>query len=132
MNRSAMMNRRGDERGFGLVEALIAVTILVVGLLAVSGLTLASATQVRLAKWQTEQTTAGQLVLEKVEREGFAAAADQTDTVTVDGHDYVVTVTVTNVSATVKDVSAQVAGVGSLSPRVIRTRLYQPRPLPKY
>ena len=120
---------RGEE-GFGLVETLIALTILVIGLLAVSGLTLASAAQARIADWKSEQATAGQLALETVQQEGFAAAVSGADTVTVDGHDYVVTLTVTEITTKVKEVEAEVAAVGSIPARTFRTRLYQPRPLP--
>ena len=118
------------ESGFGLVEALIAVTILVIGLMAVAGLTLATAAQVRIATIQGGQTVAAQQVLEELQLAGFDAAASGTDTVSVDGRDYVVTVTVTTASARVKNVQASVAGVGSLGAQTMTTRLYKPRPLP--
>jgi Tfp pilus assembly protein PilV len=132
MNRAWRKVRRlatGDE-GFGLVEALIAVTILVIGLLAVSGLSLAAATQARVADWQAEQAEAGQVAIESVQMSGFAAAASRTDTVTIDGHDYVVSITVTALNGRVKDVQAQVSAVGSLPARTFSTRLYLPRSLP--
>jgi Tfp pilus assembly protein PilV len=116
--------------GFGIVEALIALTILVIGVLAVSGLTLASAAQARIADWQADQATAGQLALEEVQRQGFAAAASGADTVTISGHDFVVTLTVTSLTPRVKQVQAQVAGVGDLSAQTFTTRLYRVRSLP--
>jgi Tfp pilus assembly protein PilV len=116
--------------GFGIVEALIAITILVIGVLAVSGLTLASAAQARIADWQADQATAGQLALEEVQRQGFAAAASGADTVTISGHDFVVTLTVTSLTPRVKQVQAQVAGVGDLSAQTFTTRLYRVRSLP--
>ncbi|MFW6088294.1 MAG: type IV pilus modification PilV family protein, partial [Gemmatimonadota bacterium] len=44
-----------DEKGFGLVETMIAITILVIGLLAVSGLSLATAAQARIADLRSDQ-----------------------------------------------------------------------------
>lgn len=128
LRRAAELLRPED--GFGLVEALIALTILVIGLLAVSGLTLASATQARIADWKSEQATAGQLALEAVRRQGFAAAASGSRTITVDGHEYAVTLTVTEISTKVKEVEAEVNAVGTLQARTFTTLLYQPRPLP--
>lgn len=132
MKRAWIRARRlaANDAGFGLVEALIAVTMLVIGLLAVSGLSLAAATQARVADWQADQAEAGQVAIEDVHLQGFAAAASGTDTVTIDGHDYVVTLTVTNLNGRVKDVQAQVAAVGSLPARTFTTRLYLPRALP--
>ena len=127
----ACVTRISNEDGFGLVEAMIALTILVIGLVAVSGLTLASGDQASIAKWRSEQATAGQLALEETERLGFGTAASRVDTVTLDGHDYVVNVTVTDVSWRVKQVTAQVAAVGEVSARTFRTRLYGSNPLPK-
>jgi len=118
------------EEGFGLVEALIAITILVVGLLAVSGLSLAAATQARVADWQADQAEAGQIAIESVQMLGFAGAASRTDTVTIDGRDYLVEVTVSDLNGRVKNVQAEVAAVGSLPARTFTTRLYLPRALP--
>jgi len=120
----------GNEEGFGLVEALIAITILVIGLVAVSGLTLASGDQARIAKWRSDQATAGQLALEASEQLGYGSAASGADTITVGGHEYVVAVTVTTISWRVKQVTAQVAAVGEVGPRSFTTRLYRPTPMP--
>lgn len=83
---SGMRDRTLDERGFGLVETLIGVTILVIGLVAVSGLSLASADRARIATWRAEQATAGRIMLEHVQRDGWAAAVNGVDTVSVAGH----------------------------------------------
>ncbi len=119
-----------SEDGFGLVEALIAVTILVIGLLAVSGLSLAAAAQARVSDWQADQATAGQMAMEALQMGGFAAATSRTDTVTIDGNAYVVGITVTEVNSRIKQVQAQVPAVGSLPARTFTTRLYLPRALP--
>jgi Tfp pilus assembly protein PilV len=119
-----------DEAGFGLVETLIALTILVIGLVAVSGLSLASADQARIANWRSQQAAAAQIVLEEVHGEGWAAAASHMDTATVSGHDYLVKVDVSEISSRVKQVTIAVAAVGDVDSRTFTTRLYKARPLP--
>jgi len=119
-----------DEQGFGLAEALIALTILVVGLVAVSGLSLASADQARIATWRAEQATAGQMVLEQIQTGGFASAVAGVDTVSVGGHDFEVTLTTTSVSSRVREVTAVVQAVGDVDSRTFTTRVYQPLALP--
>jgi Tfp pilus assembly protein PilV len=119
-----------DESGFGLVETLIALTILVIGLVAVSGLSLASADQARIANWRSQQTAAAQMILEEVHNEGWDAAASHTDTATVSGHEYAVKVDVSRISTRVKEVTIAVAGVGDIDSRTFTTRMYKPRPLP--
>ena len=52
---SQVRARLDDDSGFGLVETLIALTILVIGLVAVSGLSLTSADQARIANWRSQQ-----------------------------------------------------------------------------
>jgi prepilin-type N-terminal cleavage/methylation domain-containing protein len=119
-----------DDSGFGLVETLIALTILVIGLVAVSGLSLASAGQARIANWRSQQAAAAQMVLEDVQSAGWAAASSGLDTVRVAGHDYPVKIDVSDFSSRVKQVTIAVAGVGDVDAVVYRTRLYKPRPLP--
>ncbi|MDT8436580.1 MAG: prepilin-type N-terminal cleavage/methylation domain-containing protein [Gemmatimonadota bacterium] len=121
---------RRSEEGFGLVEALIAVTILVIGLLAVSGLTLASASQARIADWRSDQTAAGLMAVEQVRAAGFAAAASGTLTIDVEGRSVPVTITVTDLSPRLKQVEVVVSGVGTFPARTYRTQLYRPRSLP--
>lgn len=130
MPRQVTRQLRGED-GFGLVESLIALTILVIGLVAVSGLSLASADQARIANWRSQQTAAAQMVLEELQEEGWAAAASHMDTVTIYGHPFPVKVEVSRVTPRVKAVTVGVAGVGELDGRVFRTRLYKPRPLPE-
>lgn len=119
-----------SEAGFGLVETLIAFTILVIGLLAVSGLTLASAAQARIADRWSDIATAGQVVIETVQLRGYDSAVNGTDTVSVSGRDYPVTLTVTNVSSRVREVQAVVDGSGPASTRTFTARVYRPRGLP--
>ena len=119
-----------DERGFGLVEALIALTILVVGLVAVSGLSLSSANQALTANWRMQQTAAAQIVLEEIQTDGWWSAGNGADTATVAGHDFPVAINVTDVSARVKHITIVVDGVGTSDTAMYSTRLYKPLPLP--
>ena len=124
------LRRAEDERGFGLVETLIALTILVVGLLAVTGLTMAAATQARIADWRSDMTAAGLLALEEVRLLDFASVASGADTFDVGGRDYPVSITVTDVSSRVKEVRVIVEGAGTLGADTFTTRVERPRPLP--
>lgn len=120
-----------NEEGFGLVEAMIAVTILVIGLLAVSGLTLATAAQARIADVRTDQMTAGQEAIEAVRRTGFASVASGVDTVSAGGRDLIVTTTVVVLGNRAKEVTVDVAPTGGgLTSRSFATVLHNPRSLP--
>lgn len=121
--------RKGQE-GFGLIELLIAITILAIGLMAVAGIALAVASQTRLATYQTDQALAAQEVLERMQAKGYASATDTTENLSFGNRSYTVTVTVTQPSSRVKEVAAQVSGIGPLNSRTFTTRLYQPRQLP--
>ncbi len=120
---------RSDE-GFGIVETLIAFTILVIGLLAVSGLTLASSTQARVADRWNDVATAGQIAIEMVQFRGYDSATNRTDTVSVSGKDYPVTLTVTSISSRVREVQAVVDASGPASMRTFTARVHRPRSLP--
>ena len=129
LRRQARANLRSED-GFGIVETLIAFTILIVGLLAVSGLTLASSTQARIADRWSDMATAGQLTIETVQFRGYDSAINRTDTVSVGGQDYPVTLTVTRISGRVREVQAVVDGTGPAAVRTFTARVYRPRSLP--
>lgn len=133
MNRPAncFQHALRDERGFGLVEALVAVTVLVIGLLAVSGLTLTTAAQARIADLRTDQSVAAQMAFEQLRADGFVNAASGVDTVVTGGREFVVTTVVTDVNGRTKAVSATVAAAsGGLTERTYTTALHAPRSLP--
>lgn len=120
-----------DERGFGLVEAMIAVTILVIGLLAVSGLALATAAQARIADLRSDQMVAGQAAIEQARRLDFGSVTSGVDTVDSGGREFVITTTVTALSIRTKELSVEVAPLGgSLPSRDFSTVLHNPRSLP--
>jgi hypothetical protein len=109
---------------------MIAFTILVIGLLAVSGLTLASAAQARMADRRSDVATAGQIMIETVQFRGYDSAVSGTDTVSVGGKDYPVTLTVRNVSSRIREVEAVVDGTSPEALRTFTARVYRPRRLP--
>ena len=119
-----------DQRGFGLVEILIASTIAVIGLVSVAGLQLAVAAQSRMAAWQTGQALAAQEVFERMNEAGYAAAASGSDSVTIDGHTFRVNLSVTSPIVRVKQVTASVAAVGSIGPQIFVTRIHDRRSVP--
>lgn len=122
---------RSDEAGFGLVEALIAAVLLSVGLLAVGGIALYVVEQTRSAAIRTDQTMAGQQVLEATVSQPYVdIGSGATDTtVTVGGRTYDVTRSVNSSGANMKEVQVQVSGAGNVGSTTFRTRVHQPRSL---
>lgn len=126
-----LRRRLADEKGFGLVEAMIAMTILVIGLLAVSGLALATAGQARIADLRSDQMVAGQAAIEAARRLDYGSVASDVDTVSSGGREFVVTTTVTILGSRAKEVSVEIAPVaGNLPTRSLSTVLHNPRSLP--
>ena len=120
-----------DERGFGLVETMIAITILVIGLLAVSGLSLATAAQARIADLRSDQMSAGQSTLEEIRQMDFADVDTRVDTVTAGGRTFYVTSTVVVLSKRAKQVTVSVApAADGLTTRSFETVIHNPRSLP--
>ena len=117
------------EAGFGLVEALLAAIILAFGLLAVAGLSVTTAGHERLARWQSDQAMAAQLALAQAYRQDFDSLSSGFTDIDVGEQTYSITLTVTDISARVKQVDAAVSGVGPLDSKTFSTRLYAPRQL---
>jgi len=120
-----------DERGFGLVETMIAITILVIGLLAVSGLSLATAAQARVADLRSDQMAAGQETLEEIRQMDFADVDTRVDTLVAGGRTFYVTSTVVKLSKRAKQVTVSVApSAAGLTTRSFATVIHDPRSLP--
>lgn len=119
-----------DDSGFGLIEMMVSTTVGGVGLLALAGLQLATATQSRIAEWRTEQALAAQQVFEEINQKGFAAATSSAFNANVDGQAHRVTVTVLTTQPRVKRVTAVVAPIGAVSAQTFVTRIYDVRPVP--
>lgn len=122
--------KMANESGFGLVEAMVAIIILAVGLVSVAGMSFGTMSLIRDSSALTDQTMAGHLALENVQRAGFAAAVTGVDTITINYQDHIVALTVTTVTATMKEVTAVVPGSGSASLRTFVTRIGDARPTP--
>ena len=101
--------RRGGARGFTLAEVLVAVVVLSVGVLGVAGLTLAVARESRRSVRETARTQAARRALDSICRAGFAAAADGSSAVALDGREWTVTWEVTREAAGLKRVDLRVS-----------------------
>ena len=120
-----------DEQGFGLVETMIAITILVIGLLAVSGLSLATAAQARIADLHSDQMVAGQTAIEAIRRTDFGSVVSGVDTVASGGRTLIVTTTVVELGQRAKQVTVELTPVsGPMTSRSFSTVLHNPRSLP--
>lgn len=117
---------RRAERGFGLVETLVALLVLSVGMLGVAGLTGSVAKQTRRASWETEQALVAQQVMDSIRQAGYAAAADGADTLQIAGRQWAAAWTVTEPAPTLKRVDVDVDGRRELSARTYTARLHRP------
>ena len=109
---------------------MVSSTIGSIGLLALAGLQLATATQSRIGEWRTEQALAAQQVFEEIQQKGYASAAGGAFTANVDGYAHRVTVSVSSPALRVKQITAVVAPIGSISAQTFVTRIYERRPVP--
>ena len=127
--------RRGappPNAGFGLVEVLVALTILAVGLLAVGGLVWGIARQAREAAIRTEQTLAARQVLDALKDRGYAELTPGTSdtTLVVGERHYTVRRTVSPEGTDLKRLSAAVSAAGGVPARTYATLLGRHRELP--
>lgn len=121
------------EAGFGLAEAMVAILVMSVGLLAVAGITLAVAQQSRASTYTTEQTMVGQEVLEYQLDKGYAnLTASTTDTtVQVGPRSYEIRVVVTDVGPRARRVDLTVSGQENTAATGLSSLIHQPRPVPE-
>lgn len=121
------------EAGFGLAEAMVAIMVMAVGLLAVAGITLAVAQQSRASSYTTEQTMVGQEMLEFQLDQGYAGLTPGTsDTaVQVDSRTYDVEVTVSDVGPRTRRVDLSISGQENTSPVTLSSLVHQPRSVPE-
>lgn len=126
-----LRERLQDSSGLGLIEVLVAMMILSVGMMAIAGISLQVGTQTKLSTSQTDQSLAAQQVMEALQQNGYAAATNGQDTVSVGNRQYLVTRAVTTPNMRVKLVQLTVTSVNGLaSPRVYTSRIYETRQLP--
>lgn len=121
-----------SEAGFGLVEVLVALTILAFGVLAVAGLTWSVTRQTRGAAVRTGQTLAAQQVVEATVARGYEALAvgESDTTVAVGERSYTVALAVTQVGEDLREVSATVSGTEEVAPHTFATRVHRDRSPP--
>lgn len=113
------------QRGFGLVEALVAILVFFVGMLAVSGLSLSVGQLTARSAFRTDQVLAADQVFSSLAEQDFGAVTGGTRTVPVGGHSYTVDVAVTTLSADVKLAEVAVSGVATVPPDTFRTALHR-------
>lgn len=120
-----------DNSGLGLIEVLVSMIILSVGMMAIAGISLQVGTQNKLSTSQTDQALAAQQVMESLQRVGYAATTNGSDTVSVGNRQYLVTRAVSTPNNRVKLVQLTVTSMnGQASTRVFTGRIYQNRQLP--
>lgn len=125
--------RAADTSGLGLIEVLIAVVLLAVGIMAMTGVSLSVAAQNRLSTWETDQALAAQLVMERLHGSGYgyASLASGTATVAIGNRTYVVNRLVTSPAPRVKNVRLTVISTaGRVGSRSFVSRIYSNRQLP--
>lgn len=121
------------QAGFGLAEAMVAILVMSVGLLAVAGITLAVAEQSRASTYSTEQTMVGQEVMDYQLDKGYAGLTPGTTdtTVGVDSRSYDVRVVVADVGPRSRRVDLTVSGQENTSTASLSTLIHQPRSVPE-
>lgn len=112
-------------RGFGLIEAIVAIVLFGIGTVAVAGLTLTAGTYANRAAVETDQTMISNQLFSELRQEPFSAVASGTRTLTTGEHSYDVEVTVSQPSADVKTVLAVVSGVGATPPDTFHARIHR-------
>lgn len=117
------------QRGFGLVEAIVAIMVFSIGMLAVAGLALSAGQLTAQSSFRTDQTFAADQVFGALRQADFSTVTDGTRTVQVGAHGYSVDISVTTISADVKNVQAVVSGA-PVTPDTFRTTLYRPDSYP--
>ncbi len=119
-----------SETGFGLVEALIALIILSVGLLAIAGIALSVSAQTRAGVDTTAQVMAGQQVLEAMVQQGYGNVSTGDTTVAVGSRTFTVSRSITASGARWQEVEARVEATGDQSAQRLTTRLHARRAPP--
>ncbi len=106
----------GRERGVTLIELMVALLVIAVGIMALSGVQTRSSNDVYATGRQTRALSLAQEKIEETRAGGFAAAA--ADTGTSDGFDYITQVDSVNVG--LRQITVTVSWTeGTASPRSI-------------
>lgn len=132
-DRPDVSRKRGGDAGFGLVEAIVAILVFGVGLLAVAGMTLSVAGQSRASTYSTEQTMTAQELLEYHLDKGYAGLTTGTSdtTVVMDSRSYDVQIVVTDQGPRARKVELTVSGHEDTAPISVSSLVHQPRDIPE-
>lgn len=124
---------RAPDAGFGLVEALVAILVFAVGLLAVAGMTLSVAGQSRASTYRTDQTITAQEILEHELDRGYAGLTVGTNdtTVAIDARSYDVRIVVTDQGPRARRVELTVSGHENTAPTTLSGLVHKPRDVPE-
>lgn len=141
------MTRRGERRkralptrgapcgeaGFGLAEAVVAIIVFGIGLLAVAGMTLSVAQQARASTYGTEQSMVSQELLEYHLDRGYSGlAAGTTDTtVALGNRTYDARIVVTDQGPRARHVEVTVSGFEDTDPTTVSSLVHKPRDIPE-
>lgn len=118
------------EAGFGLVEALVAVVVFSIGMLAVAGIALHVGQLTTLTAVASDQMMAAERTFDALREEDFDVVGSGTGTLQVGDHTYTIERDVTQLSGDTKEVVAVVSGVGPIRPDTFRTVLHRPTGYP--
>lgn len=131
-----MDKQRGDrarltgEAGFGLVEALVAVVVFAVGMLAVAGVALQVGQLATLTTVASDQTMAAEQTFDALREGDFDVMGSGTGALQVGNQTYSIERDVTQLSSDTKEVVAVVSGVDPIRPDTFRTVLHRPTGYP--
>lgn len=113
--------RAPGEDGFGLIEAMIAIVVFSIGMIALAGMTLAVAGQSRASTYTTEQTVVAQDLLESEIDEGYGGLTPgaRDTTVALDERTYSARVTTVDVGPHARRVRVRVSGFEDTDPATL-------------
>lgn len=114
-----------SQRGFGLVEALVAVVVFAIGVLSAAAVGAHAAQLSTQSAVATDQTFAAEQVFALLRQEDFGAVTSGEGTVQVGGHTYTVERNVTQLSSDTKQVVAVVSGVAPFPADTFETVLHR-------
>jgi len=123
------LNTRGPT-GFGLPELLVAITVLVIGVVAVAGLVVSTGSRTRAAAWQTDQIIAVQQELERVAATPFDSTVSTVDSTRTGLGSYTLTRTVSAIGPRLKRVDVGASGLGTTPPMWLTLVVVRPARLP--
>lgn len=122
-----------SEAGFGLAEALVAIIVFSIGLLAVAGMTMANAKQARASSYWTEQTLVAQDLMDSRLGAGYGGLTVGTrdTTIQVDSRSYSARISVSDMGPRARQVQVRVSGFEDTGPATLTSMVHWPRPVPE-